>query len=37
MIKVGLEEGGENRKQAAVPHTMPDLTGTSLSKALSLA
>lgn len=37
MIKVGLEEEGGNRKEAAVPHTMLDLTGTSLSKAVPLA
>ena len=35
MITAGSE--GENRKQAAVPHTMPDPAGTSLSKAVSLA
>lgn len=37
MIKVGMREEGENRKQAAVPHKMLDLTYTSLSEDVSLA
>lgn len=37
MLKVGLGEEEENRKQAAVPHTMLDPTDTLLSKAIPLA